>query len=66
ILRMASNFETLLRDAVTNPEKRVSALQMQSVEELQKSEEEKNARKQNQRKKLMSAAPKKVDITEKG
>ncbi|HEX7895072.1 MAG TPA: condensation domain-containing protein, partial [Terriglobales bacterium] len=66
ILRMASNFETLLRDAVTNPEKRVSALQLQSVEELQKSEEEKNARKQSQRKKLMSAAPKKVDIPEKG
>jgi non-ribosomal peptide synthetase component F len=62
ILRMAANFETLLRDALSHPEKRVSELHVQSNEERQRLEAERNQRKQMQRKKLGSAQPRAVHL----
>jgi amino acid adenylation domain-containing protein len=62
ILRMAANFETVLRDALSHPEKRVSELQVQSEAEKQRIEAERNARKQTQRKKLGSAQPKAIQL----
>ncbi len=40
--RMAANFETLLRDALSHPEKRASELQVQSEAEKQRIEDEKS------------------------
>jgi len=65
ILRMAGNFETLLRDALSHPEKRVSDLEFQSLGEKQQLESERNARKQAQRKKLGTAQPKAIQLEEK-
>jgi len=62
ILRMASHFEKLLRHAVTEPETRLTALQMLSDEEKQQREKERTERKQSRRSKLMSSAPKAVDL----
>jgi non-ribosomal peptide synthetase component F len=62
VLRIASHFENLLRHAVSNPETRLSSLPMLSDEERRKQEQEVAERKQSQRKKLMSAAPKPVDL----
>jgi non-ribosomal peptide synthetase component F len=62
ILQMASNFENLLRNAISQPELRLSGLEIHSVEEKQRTEDEKIERKQMQRKKLVSAAPKVVSL----
>ena len=62
ILRMAANFETILRDALSHSEKRVSELQVQSDEEKLQLEAERNQRKQTQRKKLGSAQPRAVQL----
>src|SRR5205814_2559839 len=62
ILRMASHFENLLRHALTQPENRLSALEMFSAEEKQQREKEKAERKQSQRKKLVAVEPKAVKL----
>jgi acyl carrier protein len=62
ILQMASNFENLLRNAISQPELRLSGLEIHSMEEKQRTEDEKIERKQMQRKKLVSAAPKVVSL----
>jgi hypothetical protein len=59
---MASHFETLLRHAVTQPETRLSALEMLSEEEKQQREKERAERKQSQRKKLAAVEPKAVKL----
>jgi len=64
ILRMASNYEHLLRNAVDHPESRLSTLEFQSANEKQQLEYEKTQRKQSQRSKLMSASPKAVNLAE--
>jgi acyl carrier protein len=62
ILRMASHFENLLGLAVSNPDTRLSALEMRSSEEIQQLQKEKTERKQSQRKKLMAVEPKAVPL----
>jgi non-ribosomal peptide synthetase component F len=62
ILRMAAHFENLLRNALSDPESRLSALEMRSESEKQQLEREKTARKQSHRKKLVSAEPKAVSL----
>jgi len=62
ILRMASQFETLLRHAMTQPETRLSALEIFTEQERRKLAEEKEGRKQSQRKKLMAVEPKAVKL----
>ncbi len=62
ILRMASHFENLLRNGFSAPETRLSALEMLSEQQKQELEKEKSARKQSQRKKLMTVEPKVVSL----
>ena len=62
ILKMAANFETLLRNAILRPEMRLSSLEIFTAEEKQRIENEKNERKQMQRKKLTSVEPKIVNL----
>jgi non-ribosomal peptide synthetase component F len=62
VLRMASHFENLLRRALSAPETRLSSLEILSDDEVRQREQEAAERKQSQRKKLMSAAPKPVDL----
>jgi len=62
ILRMASQFETLLRHAVTQPETRLGALEIFTAQEKHELEQKKHARKQSQRKKLMAVEPKSVKL----
>jgi non-ribosomal peptide synthetase component F len=62
IVRMAKHFENLLRHAVSQPEARLSALDMLSEEEKQQREKERTENKLSQRKKLISAAPKAVNL----
>jgi acyl carrier protein len=62
ILRMAAHFENLLGQAVSNPDARLSALEMRSPEEIRALEKEKSERKQSQRKKLAAVEPKAVTL----
>jgi acyl carrier protein len=62
IVRMAAGFETLLRDALSNPEKRISELRIHGDQERQQLDAEKHERKQAQRKKLGSVQPKAVQL----
>jgi hypothetical protein len=62
IFRMAGHFENLLSQAVTHPDRRLSALEMRSTEEVRQLENEKTGRKQSQRKKLMAVEPKAVKL----
>ena len=64
ILRMASNFETLLRSAVSQPDARISTLEMLTEEEKQQRGAEKKQRKQSQLKKLITLEPKAVSLPE--
>ena len=51
-----------MRHAVTQPETRLSALEMFTALEKQELEQKKDARKQSQRKKLMAVEPKAVNL----
>jgi len=62
ILRMASHFENLLRNAMASPDTRLSGLEMLSEKEKQRLETEKAQRKKSQRKKLMAVEPKAVTL----
>ena len=62
IRRMAAQFENLLRDALSKPDSRLSALEIVSEEEKRRREEETRERKQLQRRKLRSVEPKAVDL----
>ncbi len=62
ILRMPSHYENLLRHALTQPEVRLSGLEIYSPEEKHRMDQEQAERKQTQRKKLISAAPKAVNL----
>jgi non-ribosomal peptide synthetase component F len=62
ILRMASHFENLLRNAIATPDMRLSGLEMLSEKDKQQRETEKAERKQSQRKKLMAVEPKAVSL----
>jgi non-ribosomal peptide synthetase component F len=62
VRRMAAQFENLLRDALSKPDSRLSALEIVSEEEKRRREEETRERKQVQRRKLMSVEPKAVDL----
>jgi len=64
ILRMAAGYETILRDALFHPEKRISELRIQSDQERQQLEAEKSQRKLAQRKRLGAAQPKAVQLGE--
>ena len=66
ILRLAGQFETLLRNAVPKPETRLGSLEILSEQEKRELEKEKDARKQSQRKKLMAVEPKAVKLAEGG
>ena len=60
ILRMAGHFETFLRNALADPDARLSALEIMSEEEKQQRGAEKKQRKQSQLKKLLAVEPKAV------
>jgi non-ribosomal peptide synthetase component F len=62
ILRMAAHFENLLRHAVTQPEKRLSAMEFESAEEKTQREKEKAERRQSQKKRLAAAKPQAVNL----
>ena len=62
IHRMARHFESLLTNAIANPDARLTAIQFLSDEEVQQQEDEKKQKKQSQLKKLLGAAPKGVAI----
>jgi non-ribosomal peptide synthetase component F len=62
ILRMASHFENLLNQALSNPDTRLSALEMRSAQEIEAVEKEKAERKQSQRKKLIAVEPRAVTL----
>jgi non-ribosomal peptide synthetase component F len=59
---MAEMYETLVRDAVANPDTRVSALTLISAEQKKRLKEERLERKQSSQKKLMSAGVKAIGI----
>jgi non-ribosomal peptide synthetase component F len=62
IANMAEMYETLLRDALANPEARVSALTLVSAEQKKRLQAERQERKQSSQKKLMSAGIKAIGI----
>jgi amino acid adenylation domain-containing protein len=62
IIRMATGFETILRNALSHPERRISELQIHSAQEKQRLETEKQERKHAQRKKLGTAQPKSIQF----
>jgi non-ribosomal peptide synthetase component F len=64
IIRVASNYEHLLRNAMAQPELRLSALEFKSVNEKLQLESESTQRKQSQRSKLISASPKSINVAE--
>jgi non-ribosomal peptide synthetase component F len=66
ILRMASQFENLVRQAVLQPETRLNALEMFTEQEKLELEKQKDVRKQSQRKKLMTVEPKTVKLEDAG
>ena len=66
VLRMASQFENLLRHALLQPETRLNALEMFTEQERLELERQKDVRKQSQRKKLMTVEPKTVKLEDAG
>jgi amino acid adenylation domain-containing protein len=64
ILCMASNFENLLRHAVSMPDTRLSGLEMLSEKEKQQREAKSTDRKKSQRKKLMAVEPRAVNLAD--
>ncbi len=62
ILRMAGHFETLLCNAIAEPEIRLQSLEFLSKEEREQLGAEKKERKQSQLKKLMSVEPKAISL----
>jgi non-ribosomal peptide synthetase component F len=66
ILRMASHFETFLRNALAAPDARLSAIELFSEEEKQQRGVEKKQRKQSQLKKLLTVEPKAVTLPHSG
>jgi len=64
IRRWAGQFETLIRSAIHQPEARLSTLDMLSEEEKLRRDADKEERRQSQRKKLMSAQPRMVELSE--
>jgi hypothetical protein len=64
ILRLAAQFENLLRHAISSPDTRVSALEILSDEEKAEREASKTERKQSQRKKLISAEPRAIKLAQ--
>jgi amino acid adenylation domain-containing protein len=62
ILRMAGHFETLLRNAIAEPDIRLQSLEFLSKEEREQLGAEKKERKQSQLKKLMSVEPKAISL----
>jgi non-ribosomal peptide synthetase component F len=63
IRRMARHFETLLRSAVSNPELRISALDMLTGEEKQRADADQRERKQSHLKKLMNTEVKPITLS---
>ena len=63
IQRMARHFGNLLQSAVTQPDARLSALDMLGPEEVEQQEAEKKKRKQSQFKKLKTTAPQEVGLS---
>ncbi len=61
---MARHFESLLTNAVANPDLRLNAIPFLSDEEVRQQEEEKKQKKQSSLKKLLGAAPKGIQIHE--
>jgi hypothetical protein len=59
---MAEMYETLLRDALTNPETRVSALTLMNEEQKKRMKEERLERRQSSQRKLTSAGVKAIGI----
>jgi amino acid adenylation domain-containing protein len=62
VLRMAARFENLLGHGLSNPDARLSELELLSEEEKRRREKETSERKQLQRRKLMSVEPKAVNL----
>ena len=63
ILRIARQFETLLGNAVAQPDNRLTAIDFLTEQERQQSDAEKKQRKQSQLKKLMTIEPKAASLT---
>jgi non-ribosomal peptide synthetase component F len=64
ILRLAAQFENLLRCAVLRPETRLGSLEVLNQDQKRTLEKEKDARKQSKRRKLMAVEPKPVNLAE--
>jgi non-ribosomal peptide synthetase component F len=62
VVRMAARFENLLGHGLSNPDARLSELELLSEEEKRRREKETSERKQLQRRKLMSVEPKAVNL----
>jgi len=62
IARMASHFETLLRNIVAAPDARINALDMLTESEKEQKGTEKQVRKQSQLKKLITSEAKPIDL----
>jgi len=60
ILRMARQYENLLRCAASQPDTRIGSLEILSEEEKQKSEQERKTQKRMQASRLMATVPKSV------
>jgi non-ribosomal peptide synthetase component F len=63
ILRLASQFETLLQSAVADPETRLAALPLLSASQQQQHRAATRERKQSDLKRLLAAEPKAVDLS---
>jgi non-ribosomal peptide synthetase component F len=66
IMRMAAHFENLLRHAVAQPDKRLTAIEMLGPQEREQIEKERTERKRSQRKKLIAIEPKAFDLASDG
>ena len=62
VTNMAETFETLLRDALANPETTVSALNLFSDEQKKRMKEERSARQQSSKKKLLNVQVKAIGV----
>ena len=62
ILRMASHFETLLRNVIAQPEARLSGLEIMSEKEKQQRDAEQKQRKQSRLNKLMTLEPTAINL----
>jgi hypothetical protein len=63
---MARHFETLLGNAVAEPDTRLSGIEILTEEERQQDEAEKKQRKQSHLRKLMKIEPKVTSLSEAG